>query len=531
MSLKKLWQNFQVRAETPGSCWALDLGATAVRAVSLRRSGKVAEARMVSITRAAPGSPNREETIAALRELMSPRPIRGEVAVSMLPLHRVFLRSLEVPFSRLNLIEQVISSEAELHIPFPLDQVVIDFWPQESAGEGKTRVMMAAVRKDFLSAHLEMLAEAGLSPAVVGLGLTGLALACRKAGQLSAAGVSMLVEIGAVHTAVAFFLAGRLVSLRGFTWGGDSVSGAIMKDSGCSFPEAEKLKMSPGPAELAPGVRSALATLESELRRTLHGAAGVLENNPVEVLLLAGGGSAFAPVRAVVEEVAGTGGAEADPWRGLKGTRKIPGGEEALGRAVLALTPLPRRVNFRREEFSFAGSWTAVRRRLFVSLGLVVGLLVLLTVTLEVLMRRQERILDNLGTRIGEILASSFPGEVKAGAELAAMEGGLKKMKEDFDYYRGFSSLSGLDIIRELSRIIPQGVKVQVVELSVNKDRLRLRGRTDSYNSADQIKKAIQDSPLFRGQEIKESPARTRLEAGKMVTVEFVYTIPVPVPE
>jgi len=533
--LKERLRKLQARADIPGSCWALDLGTSVVRAAALRSPGRLIEIRQVPIPRESPGDAPREVVLEALRELVAPRPPRGEIVVTSLPLHQVFLRSLEMPFNRVGLIEQVIASEAELHIPFPLDQVVIDFWPQEELPEGKTRVMMAAVRKDYLSAHLELLAEAGIDPAVVGLDLTGLALACARAGQIPREGSAVLLEIGAAHTAVACLRDGRLAALRGFTWGGDSVTAGIAKELSCSFPEAESLKLAVNAADpretraVTRAAETVLAKLDSELRRTLHSATEALGESPIQVALLAGGGAQLPGCAETVERALGCPPVPADPWPGLKG--KIPpdlGAVQAVGTGLLALSPVARRVSFRREEFTFAGSWTAVRKRLFISLGLVVGLLVLFTLALEVRISRRESDLGAVGKRIREILEQTFPAAagIRSGSEVAAMEKGLNKMREDFDYYRDFASLSGLDVIRELSRVIPGEVPIQVVELSIRQEKVRLRGRTDTYRSADIIKNSIQGSPFFDGEGIKENPRKTRKVGGKTVTVEFTYSIP-----
>jgi len=533
--VKLNWRKIQAKADVPGSCWALDIGASGLRAVAMKRPGKIIEVREVALPRTQPGPLINQELVDPLRELVGLSPPRGEIMVSTLPLHKVFMRSLEVPFTRLNLIEQVIESEAELHIPFPLDQVVIDFWPQEIIGGDKTRVMMIAVRKDFLSSHLELLSEAGLDPALIGVDILGLSQAALASGQVTEEGATMLVEIGAAHPSVVFFRDSRLVSLRAFTWGGDTLTTGIMKETGYEFPEAESLKLSselePEQAEVVKrSTGPALEKLESELRRTLHASAEYLTRGGVTRLLLAGRGESFPAARELIERVAGISGEPVNPGPVMKGGDKsLPGAETALGSSLLTMVPVERRVNFRRGEFTFAGSWAAVRKRLFISLGLIVGLLALLTMSLEIKIHRQEKKLGDIGRQIHSILASTFPAQAKkmtGAGEVAAMKKSLEKMKNDFEYFREFTSLSGLDIIRELSKVIPGDIKVQVVKLDVNQDRIRFRGRTDTYRNADMIKKAIQQSSLFMGEKIKESPAKTRKVGGKTVTVEFIYTIP-----
>lgn len=536
----KWLEKIQVWSEAARSCWAVDIGTTAVRAVALKRSGKkirLLRVGEVEIPRESPVSPPPEAVEAALRKLVGECMPAGEIVVSSLPLLKVFLRSQDLPFTKLVQIQQVIASEAELHIPFPLDQVVIDFWPTEELEGNKTRVMMAAVKKDLLRAHLELLDGFGLDPARVGVDFLGLANAFQLSGVIDPREVTTLIEVGATHTGVAFFFRGRIRFMRSFPWGGDTMSGAIMKELGCGFGQAEAWKKS-SESERSKGevIREALVSsfnqLESELMRTLHSASAETFGEAPQRLILAGGAANHRGLREFLVKLVGCPVGEVDPWRAITAGKKglLPSSSAwgCLGLALGSLKPSRKRLNFRRQEFSFRGSWEMIRRRLWMTLGFFLALAAVWAVALNLRVIMEKKRYENKEEQIQALLNTTFPevGKVNPGDEIYEMENALKQMRENYGYYRGFASLSVLDILREISRIIPPEIKVQVVELDINQERIRFKGRTDSYSSVDRVKNSFQKSNYFQADKIREGDTKTKMVGGKLVTVEFNYMIP-----
>lgn len=81
-------------------------------------------------------------------------------------------------------------------------------------------------------------------------------------------------------------------------------------------------------------------------------------------------------------------------------------------------------------------------------------------------------------------------------------------------------AMTPLDVLRELSATVPDAIVVDVDELLVNSENVRLRGRTDSFASVDRIEQAILGREGFAGAQKsdvnKDSQGKTR----------FLVTIP-----
>jgi len=80
--------------------------------------------------------------------------------------------------------------------------------------------------------------------------------------------------------------------------------------------------------------------------------------------------------------------------------------------------------------------------------------------------------------------------------------------------------LTPLIALREISKIMPTSVTVDVSEYLVNNEMIRIQAKTDSFGSVDTIEAAILESPRFKGaQKSNVNKARN----GKM---SFTVTIP-----
>ncbi|MCX6348888.1 MAG: pilus assembly protein PilM [Candidatus Aureabacteria bacterium] len=524
----------------PRSCLAVEIGIASVRAVALQRRGKTARVfwmKEEAIPRKEPGPPAPEAVKEAVCRLFRSRRLKEETVVSSLPLHRAFIRSLTLPFREIGQIRQVIASEAELHVPFPLDRIVIDFWPVEELEGGKTRVIMVAMKKEQLAAHLSLLNECGLDPAAVGVDFLGLTAAYRLTGLIDPGVPTLLLETGASHTTVGLFSRSRLRYLRSFAWGGDAVTQAIMKETGKSFAEAERMKQSfsgevSAGEKISAAIRAALVPLGSEILRTIHSASGEEGEAAPGALLIAGGAASAPGFADFVSEKAAVAISLADPWK--KVDRQPTAGESStgllpsLGLALSMVRSCPEKLDFRRMEFSFQGSWESIKKRLWITAVLGAGLAALLVVFLFSRIALERKWEDDLAARIRAALVRTFPAAASAapGAELGEMESRVKKIESNDAVYRKFAVVSALDVLREISRVIPPEIDVQVVELDINQEHVRFVGRTDSFASASKIKNAFGASPFFQADKIRPGESKKKMKEGRLVTVEFSYVIP-----
>lgn len=124
---------------------------------------------------------------------------RPDVVVSAMSSEFVLKRVLELPFSDLRKLQQVVPFALEEHLPFPVDDAVVAFARVGRDGDN-TRVMAAMARRSELNQHIELLARAGLDPKTITL--SELAIANLLARSRTAAAPHLVLDIESSSTSM-----------------------------------------------------------------------------------------------------------------------------------------------------------------------------------------------------------------------------------------------------------------------------------------------------------------------------------------
>ncbi|MDE2148541.1 MAG: pilus assembly protein PilM [Gammaproteobacteria bacterium] len=151
-----------------------------------------------------------------------------------------------------NALEEQIKAEADQYLPYPIDEVALDFQVAgagRSAGDNATvEVLLAACRKEQVENRLAALEIAGLTPAVVDVEACALENACQfLRHQMPDGGrerTIAVVDMGASTTSVLVLLDGKPVYTRDQAFGGKQLTEDIMRYYDLSLPEAGKAKRS-----------------------------------------------------------------------------------------------------------------------------------------------------------------------------------------------------------------------------------------------------------------------------------------------
>src|SRR5262245_30763690 len=101
-------------------------------------------------------------------------PQRPDAVASALPGASVSHRVLRLPFADAGRLAATVTFELESLVPFDVESGVIAFTVLERDGAGATVLAAIAQRRDVRH-HLDLLAEAGIDPAIVDVGLLAVA--------------------------------------------------------------------------------------------------------------------------------------------------------------------------------------------------------------------------------------------------------------------------------------------------------------------------------------------------------------------
>lgn len=147
-----------------------------------------------------------------------------------------------------NDLEDQIKAEADQYIPYPIDEVNLDFeivGPSDKGG-GTVDVLLAACRKEQVEQRCAAVEIAGLKPVVVDIEAFALENACQfLRHQMPNEGKEQtiaVIDIGASNTSVLILHNLKAVYTRDQTFGGKQLTEDIMRHYGMSYEEALRAK-------------------------------------------------------------------------------------------------------------------------------------------------------------------------------------------------------------------------------------------------------------------------------------------------
>ena len=228
-------------------------------------------------------------------------------------------------------MEDQIALEADQYIPYPLDEVAIDFevqGPSESNPD-QVDVLLAACRKENVDIREDALEIASLTTKVVDVEAYALERAYALIEpQLDSQGeelVVAIVDIGATMTTLSVLAGGKTVYTREQIFGGKQLTEEIQRRYGLSLEEAGLAKKQGGlpddyESEVLTPFREAVV---QQVARALHFFFGASQYNAVDYVVLAGGTASIQGLTEMVEEKTGTPTMVANPFADMAVGSKV----------------------------------------------------------------------------------------------------------------------------------------------------------------------------------------------------------------
>lgn len=213
-----------------------------------------------------------------------------------------FIRFVKLPPIQDDNIEQLVTFEAQQHVPFPINEVVWDYELIE--GSAEKEVVIVAIKGDALEETNSAVSEAGHGTIEVDVAPMALFNAYRASYGVPDEPV-LIIDVGA-KTSNLIYLEGTRFFTRSIAIGGSSITAAIAKEYGITFQEAEQQKIANGLVALGGGhtetmdeavaalamvIRESLTRLPAEIARTTNYYRSQHSGSAPKKILLAGGGA------------------------------------------------------------------------------------------------------------------------------------------------------------------------------------------------------------------------------------------------
>lgn len=404
-----------------------------------------------------PRDPGRERA-EQLRSLIERHATdRPDAVGTCLPGTSISHRILKLPFADAARLAATVPFELESLVPFDVESGQITFTVLERSGDGAT-VLAAIAPRAAVQRHLDEMKAAGVDPAIIDVGMLAVA------GLLRTRTGDVLVIEPRDDGGVVLFRGGRLTALR--------VVDAPSGEAGARELRWAALTLLDG-TPLPPVVLLAPA----DAARALAGALGCEQLSPAAELP---GWCASAPVAHL---------------------RAI-----ALAARVAGVTPLG--LDFRTGELSYHAPSEEAWRQLRVAgiLAAVVVLLAIVAFGAAVAGRRSE--LAGLRAEVARAVGDVLPGAAP-GTERTRLQGAIDTLEGRRKVLGGAASgrPPTLELLRAINEAVPAQVPVTVDDFAIDDDGIRLHARTDSYESVDVVKRALQSVPGLHNPEVKDVKA------------------------
>ena len=420
------------------------------------------------------GKESLDQVLSTLSQSMNPA--GGEIIVAISGAE-TYYRNLAVPFKDKRKQREVLSYELEPNVPFPIDDLALDFFSTDLSNTPELLVFFA--EKRVIGQLLDTFQAHGIDPEVLCVRCIPMTLWLLNNTAMARNG--FLLDLGEKRATLVLWQKKQVVLIRTFIHG----SGID-----CGDPTSAPFR-----------------TILNTVRNTIH-AFGVerKEFEAPEKVFLTGQGASQPGVSQSVAETLGIPAERVD----LCEDDRIQLGEHAepvwdpslmdnalslaLGYSGKGLGPNLRKNEFKVIKRSFYRS--KIFRRVAVWLLLIATLWAVDMGVSTYFLKQRAAALD---TRMLLLFKKTFPhitrivDPVKQ-AQIEINE--LKRISEP-GHVVGMNG-KALDLLLEISERLPKSLDLEVSRLVIDPNSVRIKGNTDTYNTVDRVKQGLEKSSLFK---------------------------------
>ncbi len=228
-------------------------------------------------------------------------------------------------------MEQQIEVEADQYIPYPLEEVALDF---QILGESekvpdKVDVLLAASRSENVYSRVDALELAGLTAKIVDVEAYAIERSFRLlANQLPDQGEGQIIavaDIGATNTSLSVMEDFNTIYTREQTFGGSQLTEEIQRRYGLSFEEAGMAKKQGGlPDDYEPEVLEPFKeAVIQQVSRSLQFFYSSSQYSEVDHIVLAGGCAVIDGLEDMLEERLGVSASIANPFADMSIANRV----------------------------------------------------------------------------------------------------------------------------------------------------------------------------------------------------------------
>ena len=411
---------------------------------------------------------------ASLETIAEKMNISGSICIASFPADQISYRNIQVPFKGLKKISKILPFELEPTIPFPVDDLVIDFYTIPlSDHNDHTDLIAAAVEKSKLQLYLGILASFDIEPEIVTVG--GYSTALCLSSLVDTHENWLFADIDKSKGTVFGVLSGKICLIRSFPIPSETPSFNTemlctnIQRTLSAFEEIVGLDFHPDGVFIT-GCGLDDSDIEQDMERFLELSVkrtDLVSHKEIE-----------------------TQHHPAKTWDPCQM-------DNAFSLALMEIEGVDG-FNFRKGPFAAKKIWVEHKTGL-IKAGVLTAMVLALAffnVVLDSYFLKKK--LTGLDDHITKIFTSTFPDvksvdpyqqmriEIEAANKNALLPGKIDK------------NIRTIDILNNISKLIPKETDVKLTRLVIGEESVQISGNTDTFNSVDDIKSRLEQVNFFQ---------------------------------
>jgi type IV pilus assembly protein PilM len=421
-------------------------------------------------------------------------------------------------------LAKVLPFEIENYIPFPLEDLIIDHHIIQTS-KHETICLAAAAQKNIIENHIALLARTGIQPSFITFDTISL-YNLNQFVRPSAARTYAIVDIGYQKTSICIITDQKIGLIRTLYTGGRDLDEAIRTEMNLTLDQAAEVKEKHGIIELekqplksgdlqrlSGSIKKIINPLFQEIFQSFHLFRSqdwiASEAQKIEHVLFCGGSSLLRNLPEYFTQLLNIPSQRLyllenqDPERVSRPKEPLFATAVGVGLKVSARgknAALIESINFRKGDFSFSKSLGDFQDKIIFFGKWILVIFVLAFFQLLIKnnsLRHENNVIEKMAiNEVKKIVPDDKSKSSKSA--IKKLETKVQELQDKQDVLTsGLSKTTALGILRQLSVLISDDIQIDTKELSIEGNKITLRGNTDTFSSVDRIIANVQSFPEF----------------------------------
>lgn len=279
--------------------FGLDIGSGSIKLVGFEKKQETVALKYMGEVENSVGVPedkngNIGELASVIKLLLSDLKIRSKNVVASLPEKDIISRLVKLPPLKESEIKDALNFEAETFVPYPLNDVLIDYDVVEKDESGRLLVFAIAAKKTLIQSYMKLFKKVGLE--LLAIESPAVAMNRVVTRAVSSTGSVMLMDLGETMSDLMVVKAGNIYLTRPVSVGGQALTRAISINLGLDEKSAEEYKKAYGmkESELEGKIKTAILPVFTSMAEEVRKAMVSYREEwgkSVDLLVLSGGGA------------------------------------------------------------------------------------------------------------------------------------------------------------------------------------------------------------------------------------------------